>query len=68
MQFDTLEEWKEIYRSAGLTDLQIKTGPFEMMTPRGFLEDEGLANSLRLEKQARQFGTYGYSIRAQRPA
>jgi ubiquinone/menaquinone biosynthesis C-methylase UbiE len=48
MQFDSLEEWKEIYRSAGLTDLQIKTGPFEMMTPRGFLEDEGLANSLRV--------------------
>jgi ubiquinone/menaquinone biosynthesis C-methylase UbiE len=48
MQFDTLEEWKEIYRSAGLTDLQVKTGPFEMMTPRGFLEDEGLANSLRV--------------------
>jgi ubiquinone/menaquinone biosynthesis C-methylase UbiE len=48
MQFDSLEEWKEIYRSAGLMDLQVKTGAFEMMTPRGFLEDEGLANSLRV--------------------
>jgi SAM-dependent methyltransferase len=52
MQFDTLEEWKEIYRSAGLTDLQIRTGPFEMMTPRAFLEDEGLANSLRVVSTA----------------
>ena len=48
MQFDTLEEWKEIYASAGLGDLQVRTGPFEMMTPRAFLEDEGLANSLRV--------------------
>ena len=30
------------------SDLQIRTGPFDMMTPRAFLEDEGLANSLRV--------------------
>jgi hypothetical protein len=46
MVFDTIDDWVGIYASAGLTDLQTETGPFEMMTPRGFLADEGLARSL----------------------
>jgi SAM-dependent methyltransferase len=46
MQFDTIDDWVQIYASAGLTNLQTETGPFEMMTPRGFLADEGLARSL----------------------
>jgi hypothetical protein len=37
-----------IYGSAGLTDLDTVTGPFEMMTPRGFLSDEGIARSLAI--------------------
>lgn len=45
MTFDTLDDWLEIYRAAGLIDLDVTAGPFEMMTPRGFLADEGLANS-----------------------
>jgi SAM-dependent methyltransferase len=46
MNFDVLEEWVEIYRGAGLHDVQVTSGPFEMMTPRGFLSDEGLVNCL----------------------
>jgi SAM-dependent methyltransferase len=46
MQVDTLEDWVEIYRVAGLSDIQVESGPFEMMTPRGFLSDEGLSHSL----------------------
>lgn len=43
LEFDTVEDWVRIYASAGLTDIETPTGPFEMMTARGFLTDEGLA-------------------------
>jgi len=48
MQFDTVEDWMRIYASAGLTGLDTETGPFEMMTARGFLADEGLARCLAI--------------------
>jgi len=46
MQFDTVEDWTRIYSAAGLTGLETETGPFEMMTARGFLADEGPARCL----------------------
>ncbi len=42
LQFDSVEEWVEIYTGAGLTDVRTHTGPFAMMTARGMLADEGL--------------------------
>jgi len=36
-----IRHWTSLYETAGLTDLRVATGPFEMMTPRGFLADEG---------------------------
>jgi SAM-dependent methyltransferase len=45
LRFDTVEDWKRIYRDAGLTDLHVDEGPFEMMTPKGFVSDEGLART-----------------------
>lgn len=48
MQFDTIEDWVRIYSSAGLTGLDTETGPFQMMTPRGFLADEGLGRCLAI--------------------
>ncbi len=48
LEFDTIEDWVRIYESAGLANLETETGPFEMMTPRGFLADEGLAGSMRV--------------------
>jgi SAM-dependent methyltransferase len=48
LEFDTVEDWQRINRSAGLVDLETETGPFEMMTPRGFLTDEGLGGSLAI--------------------
>jgi SAM-dependent methyltransferase len=48
MQFDTIEDWVRIYSSAGLTGLDTETGPFEMMTPRGFLADEVPARCLAI--------------------
>lgn len=41
LRFDSVEEWVDIYGGAGLTDLRTESGPFEMMTARGFLADEG---------------------------
>ena len=48
MHFDTIEDWMRIYASAGLTGLDTQTGPFEMMTARGFVADEGLARCLAI--------------------
>lgn len=48
LQFDTEANWIRIYRDGGLTDLHTETGPFEMMTPRGFLGDEGVLHSLTI--------------------
>jgi SAM-dependent methyltransferase len=48
MSFDTIEDWLGIYASAGLTNLETETGRFQMMTPRGFLADEGLARCLAI--------------------
>jgi SAM-dependent methyltransferase len=48
MQFDTVEDWTRIYSNAGLTGLETETGPFEMMTARGFLADEGPARCLAI--------------------
>lgn len=41
LRFDSVEDWVEVYEGAGLTDVRTAVGPFEMLTPRGFLEDEG---------------------------
>jgi SAM-dependent methyltransferase len=48
MAFDTVDDWVQIYSSAGLVNVETQTGPFEMMTPRGFLADEGPAHSLAI--------------------
>ncbi len=48
LQFDTVEEWTALYERAGLTGVRVATGPFEMMTPCGFLADEGAAHALRV--------------------
>jgi SAM-dependent methyltransferase len=52
MMFDDLDDWVRIYSEAGLTDVQVTQGPFEMMTPKGFLSDEGLGNSLAVMGRA----------------
>src|SRR5207248_10893664 len=52
MLFETVEDWLARYRRAGLAELQVTTGPFEMMTPGGFLADEGLTNSIRVMSRA----------------
>jgi ubiquinone/menaquinone biosynthesis C-methylase UbiE len=46
LRFDTAEDWVRIYAEAGLADVQVDEGPFEMMTPKGFIADEGIARTL----------------------
>lgn len=45
--FESAQDWIALYEQAGFTNLQSTTGEFSMMTPRGFLRDEGVRNSLR---------------------
>jgi ubiquinone/menaquinone biosynthesis C-methylase UbiE len=52
MLFDTVDDWLARYGAAGLVELQVKTGPFEMMTTRGFISDEGLGNAVRVMARA----------------
>lgn len=51
LQFDTEADWVRIYEGAGLAALATETGPFEMMTPRGFLADEGFVRSCAIMSQ-----------------
>lgn len=46
LRFDTAEDWIRIYTDAGLSKIEIDEGPFEMMTPKGFIQDEGVNRSL----------------------
>lgn len=46
LEFDTIDDWVRIYETGGFIDIQTETGPFDMMTARGFLADEGLLHSL----------------------
>ncbi len=48
LTFDTEDDWVRVYQEAGLSDIAVTSGPFEMMTPRGFLADEGIANSVAI--------------------
>lgn len=41
LRFDTIEEWAAIYAAAGLVDVRTESGPFDMMSVRGFVADEG---------------------------
>lgn len=47
IQFDTAEDWRSLYERAGLGEIEILTGPFAMMTPAGFVRDEG-RNTIRV--------------------
>lgn len=45
IRFDSAADWQELYRTAGLCEFTLVTGPFVMMTPWGMLRDEGLSNA-----------------------
>ena len=62
MLFETVDDWLSRYSSAGLVDLQVKTGPFEMMTARGFISDEGIGNAIRVMARAITSGAARHRI------
>jgi SAM-dependent methyltransferase len=62
MQFDTLDDWVRLYSAAGLSDVQVETGPFDMMTPLGFVNDEGLGNSAAVMRRAMSRLSYARKI------
>jgi ubiquinone/menaquinone biosynthesis C-methylase UbiE len=48
ISFDSAEDWIRLYERAGVSNLRSTTGPFAMMTPAGFLHDEGVLGSARI--------------------
>ena len=62
MLFETVDDWLGRYNSAGLVDLQVRTGPFEMMTARGFFSDEGIGNAIRVMARAMASGAARHRI------
>lgn len=46
LQLDNLDGWVRIYAAAGLRDIQVRSGPFETMNPRGWIEDEGAVRTI----------------------
>lgn len=52
MGFENPALWEGLYRKAGLDEITIVQGKFVMMTPRGFVRDEGLGNTLRIAGRA----------------
>ena len=46
LQLDDIDGWVRIYAAAGLGDIQVRSGPFETMNPRGWIEDEGTVRTI----------------------
>lgn len=46
--FESIQDWCTLYEKAGFTIGPHTSGGFYMMTPKGFLQDEGIRNSLRI--------------------
>jgi hypothetical protein len=42
----------QLYTAAGLSGVHVATGPFDMMTPGGFLHDEGVPNAVEVMARA----------------
>jgi hypothetical protein len=52
MPFDTLDDWVHLFSEAGLNDQWVTSSPCAMMTPAGFVADEGLGNCLAMMGRA----------------
>jgi len=52
IKFDTAAEWISIYERNGFHNTNFVTGPFRMMSLAGFLNDEGLLNTLSIMGKA----------------
>lgn len=48
LDLETPNGWVELYRSAGLTDIEYVSGPAEFIGPAYMIRDEGLVGSLKI--------------------
>lgn len=58
IKFDTAEDWVKLYEENGFKNENFVTGEFVMMTPSGFLSDEGIGGTLKL--MAKTFSRMAY--------
>jgi ubiquinone/menaquinone biosynthesis C-methylase UbiE len=61
MSFETEREWSELYQSAGQEDIRAVPVPFDLLTPRGMLRDEGLTGTIAFIGRA--MSRWGYITR-----
>ncbi len=52
IDFDSAGDWISVYEKNGFRMMNYTTGPFLMMTPMGFLKDEGILNTLSIFARA----------------
>jgi SAM-dependent methyltransferase len=48
IDFDDVRDWGLLFENAGFTGVRNVVGPFQLMNPREFVRDEGVANTLRI--------------------
>lgn len=58
IKFDTAEDWVQIFKENGFKNENFVTGSFVMMSPSGFLNDEGIGGTFRL--MAKTFSRIAY--------
>jgi SAM-dependent methyltransferase len=46
MSFETEDEWRELYGATGQKDIRAVPVPFDLLTPRGMLRDEGVTGTV----------------------
>lgn len=46
IKFDTSEDWIKLYEENGFKNEDFDTGPFVMMSPSGFIKDEGIVGTI----------------------
>ena len=52
IKFDTEDDWINLYNQNGFDVVKSVTGPFVMMSPTGFLQDEGIVGTISMMGKA----------------
>jgi SAM-dependent methyltransferase len=48
IKFENSNNWRELFMAAGFNNFQIKEGPFRLISPSGFIYDEGFLKTLAI--------------------
>ena len=51
IKFDTTDDWLKLYETHGFRNEKSATGPFVMMSPTGFVQDEGIGGTLAMMRK-----------------